>query len=240
MATLADANLIVQARLRALLAAAITAVWRSLPGYDRANVDQWLTAVLPAVEAAQRRSVALTDAYIARALERPPLGIDATRLIGSAIRGTSMETVYTRPFVTTWSALSNGTEWETAVAEGLHRAASTAETDVQLSHLRTYNAIAALDDRIVGYQRVPDASACEFCRLIAGRRYHAQMLQPAHPHCGCGVEPITEANRDDFTGKRENDIVHEPLPDGVAVHEHGELGPVLGDPAHHFQSDQDF
>lgn len=241
MASLADAHLVAQERLRTTAAQVVAAIWTGLAAYNREDVDEWLSAVIPVVEAAQRQSVALTDAYLARAIDRRPLGIDPADLIGSAVRaGTPMETVYQRPFVQTWGALGRGVRYEDAVAQGLHRATNMAATDVQLAHLRAYNAIGAADERIVGYQRVPDASACTFCRTIAGRRYHKQALQPIHAHCGCGVAPITEATRGDFFGKRENDIAREPYPEGVAVHTHGEIGPVLAAPGEHFTSLTDF
>jgi hypothetical protein len=50
---------------------------------------------------------------------------------------------------------------------------------------------------------------------------------PLHNHCGCSLEPVLD------------DVTPTPLPEGVAVHEHGELGLVLGDPAHDFTSAAD-
>lgn len=46
---------------------------------------------------------------------------------------------------------------------------------------------------------------------------------PLHNNCGCSLEPVL----DDFPGDT-------PLPDTVAVNEHGELGPILGGPDHEF------
>jgi hypothetical protein len=95
---------------------------------------------------------------------------------------------------------------------------------------QTLVAVGEQDPTILGYQRVPDAGACAFCRLVAGQRYRTDQLMPLHNHCGCGVDVITADNRAGFTGKPENDL-SKP---GVAVNDHGELGPVLGDPAHTF------
>jgi hypothetical protein len=222
---LRDANLIVQARLRAVIERATAGAWAQLPAYDRGNLDEWLSTVLPLVDVAQRRSVALTDAYIARALERPALGIDPTPLIGAGVRsGVDPETVYTRPFITLWSALRDGVEYDAAVAKGLHRATSTAAMDVQLSHRASYGAIQAADPRIRGYKRVPDGSACKFCVTVAGAFVKSASAMGLHNHCGCGLEPVTA------------DVEATPTPDTVAVHEHGELGAVLADPAQHFTS----
>lgn len=229
MATLADVNLELQARLRRVLARTVGAAWASLPAYNRADVDQFLATVLPVVEAAQRRSVTLTDAYIARALERPVLGIEAAELIGAAVRaGTSPETVYTRPFIQTWTALSDGVPYNEAIAGGRHRAESAARMDVQLSHFAAYGAIQAADPAIRGYQRVADASACSFCRIVNGAYVKNASASPLHNGCGCGLKPLLK------------DITPTSLPDGVAVHEHGELGPLLAAPGQHFTAQSDF
>jgi hypothetical protein len=230
MATeLARAHILSQERLRALVVAAAGRIWGGLPGYDRQNIDEWLSGILPVVAAAQRQSIALTDAYLARALERQPLGIDPADASGAAVRaGTPPEQVYRRPFVTVWTALQGGTQWEDAVHSGLARATSTAATDVQLSMRRTLQIVGEEDELILGYQRVTDGDACAFCRLVAGQRYHTSQLMPIHNHCGCGVDVITGEQRPDFTGQLDNDR--------VAVREHGEMGPVLVDPAQAFTS----
>jgi hypothetical protein len=233
--TLAEAHIVLQARLRGLTQNAVTSVWASLPAYNHQNVDEWLTKVLPIVTAAQRQSVHLTEAYLARALERQPVGVDVEKLIGDHVRnGAKPEDVYVRPFITTWSELKAGKELAAAVHAGLARATSTAATDVQLAMRASLVSIGQADGEILGYRRVPDAGACSFCQTVAGQRYLIQQLMPIHNHCGCGVEPITAANRGDFSGKHENDL--SVVRDGVhaAVREHGELGPVLVDGTQHF------
>lgn len=209
-------------------------LWNRLPGHNQEDVDTWLTAVVPVVQAAQRQSVALTDAFLARRMDRPALGVDADWVI-DAIRGTvTPQEVYRRPFVTVWTALKAGRGFDEAVNAGLARATSTAATDVQLAMRQTLVDIGDQDDLILGYQRVPDTGACAFCRLVAGQRYRTNQLMPIHAHCGCGVDVITAANRADFTGKAANDL--SVTRDGVTaeVREHGELGPVLVDGQHEF------
>lgn len=193
MASLVETHLTLQARVRAALARVVGAAWTGLPGHDRENVDEWLAAVLPLVEAAQRQSVALTDAYVARALDRPALGVDQAGLIGAAVRnGTSPEVVYRRPFVQMWSALARGVMFDDALEQGRERAVSAAETDVQLAHRAAYPAIAMQDERVRGWQRVTDGKACELCLIASTQRYRRGDLMPIHNHCGCGVRPITD------------------------------------------------
>lgn len=219
---LADAHIEAQARLRRLIAQAIAQLWQGLPGYDDRDVDRWLSAAVPIATAGTRQSHVLTDAYLARAMNRPPLGLDL-----SYPRPVPAEEVYRRPFVAVWAALKAGTVWGDAVAQGLDRATSTAATDVQLASRQAFSAVQAEDPAIRGYQRVADPGACEFCLLVDGAFVKSADAMPLHNHCGCSLEPL------------EATEPVTPTPDGVTVHEHGELGPVLGDPAHDFTAQAD-
>lgn len=218
-----------QASLRARAGAAMAARWASLPAYNREDVPAFLRLAVPLTLATQRASVAITTAFLARRLGVPQFGINPADVV---IRnGVPPEEVYSRPFVNVWSDLKDGKAYEDAVASGLHRATSAVQMDAQLANFATLPVAARQEPRILGYRRVPDPGACAFCLLIAGRRYTTEHLQPVHNHCGCGVDVITAENRGDFTGKPENDL---DLPAGVAVAEHGELGPLLVDPAETF------
>lgn len=232
MSRLADAHIEGQRRLREKVATAVLGAWDQLGSYGPEEESAWLALVLPVVLGAQRASVLLTNQFLARAVGRPPLAIPLDTVSGRAIRnGTPPREVYRRALVSVWADMKNGTMWEDAVAKGGERASVAAQTDVQLAMRSTLREVGRVDDRIVGFKRVPDSDACEFCRLIAGRRYLKSDLLPVHPRCGCGVDVITQADRGDFAGKVENDL---DLPPGVTVAEHGELGPMLVNPAHHF------
>ncbi len=231
----AEAHVAAQERLQALAVAGAQSAWDRLPNYDEESVAPFLALVVPLLLAVQRRAVAVTNAFLAAATSRPPLRLDAEQLVGAAIRnGTAPEVVYRRPFVQVWTALGERTPWETAVAGGRERVGASAAMDVQNSMRHTLRAVGEADDLILGYRRVVDSDPCPFCLLIAGRRYLTSELQPVHPRCACSVDVITEANRGDFTGKRENDL--RASKDGVtaAVVEHGELGPLLVNGDDHF------
>jgi hypothetical protein len=222
---LAAAHLTSQERLRTIIARAVAAAWTGLAGHDEDDVSPFISTVAPLVVAGQRQAVALTDAYLAASLGRAPLGLDPERLIGAAVRnGTAAEEVYRRPFVTVWTALSKGARYEDALNSGLARARSSASMDVQLSHRAAYAAAQVADPAIRGYQRIADASACDFCRTVNGAFVKSASAMPLHNGCGCGLGPLTR------------DVTPSVVPDTVVVHEHGELGPVLTDPAHHFTS----
>lgn len=226
---LVEAHIEGERRLRVLVTQGVERIWRELPGYDRANVDQWLSQVLPLVSAGQRASVALTEGYLARVLGRLPLGLNPDELIGAAVRnGTPPGEVYQRPFVTVWTALGAGTGFADAVNAGLARATSSAAMDVQLAMRGTANAVQEADDGVFGFTRVADGGACTFCSEVDGAYVKSADAMPLHNNCGCGLEPLTAPHP--RAAK---------LPSGVAVHQHGELGPVLTDPAHDFTSSSD-
>jgi hypothetical protein len=228
------------AKVRSLTSRQVEHAWSSLGSYNRADVDRFLGRAVPQVQAGQRQAVHLTNAYMARFSKGKLATLDMDSLTGAGVRaGVDPAEVYARPFVNVWTALGKGVDYLAAVHAGLDRARSTAEMDVALSSRAASVAYAATDDRIVGFQRVPDGGACDFCSLVSGQRYHSDSLMPLHNRCGCTVEPLMGADRHLFTGKLENDVVHG---DGisVAVHEHGELGPLITNGADSFTGPDDF
>lgn len=232
MTALADAHIVAQERIRRRTAAAVGSAWRSLSAYDRENVPEFLQLAVPIVAAGQRQSAATTNAFLARATRRSPLALNVAAVTGAGVRaGTPPETVYERPFVTVWTALKAGTEFKDAVNAGRARATGSAAMDVQLTMRATLRDIGERDDMILGFERVPDGDACEFCVLVAGQQYTTQDLMPVHNHCGCGVDVITAENRGDFSGSTDNDL---SMPSSVSIAEHGELGPLLVSGDHHF------
>lgn len=226
---LAAAHIEAERRLRVAMERSVTKAWNDLPAYNQENVDQFLSRVVPTIDAGRRQSVALTDAYLARAMKRQPLGIDPNEVSMSLRAGASVEEVYTRPLVTVWGKLQEGVQWKDAVAIGLERAASAAAMDMQLAMRQTAFDVGQADDGINGWQRVPDGNACDLCLIASTQRYSTQDLMPIHNHCGCGIEP---------SGDGRSAPPARPVIEGdgisVAVVDHGELGPVLVNAADHF------
>lgn len=220
----ARAHIEAQRRLRSTVASAAVNAWRGLPGWDRTDIERFTAYVVPLVLTGQRTSVALTNAYLARYLQRAPLGIPVGELLGAGVRnGVAPQEVYSRPFVTLWSGLQEGKPFEDAFRAAQARVESTAAMDVQLSMRATFDAAEKRDERIFGYERVADGGACAFCLEVDGAFVKSGDAMALHNNCGCSLEPLTEP----YDGAVE-------LPPGVAVHEHGELGAVLADPAHSF------
>lgn len=211
--------------LRDAAGATVGQVWDDLGSYDEADVSRFLERATPVVAATQTQAAVLTDAYVAAEAGRPPLGVDPAIVAGAAVRaGTPPEEVYRRPFVQVWKALAEGTDWTDAIAAARARVSAVAETDVQLSMRAAMADISARDGRIVGYRRVLTGKSCGLCALASTQRYHKGELAPIHARCDCSVAPIF-GNRD--PGRVLNRRVPRADPAEVAVHEHGELGPVL-------------
>lgn len=225
---LADAHIEAERRLRLLIVGQVEQLWTGLGSYNEGDEDRWLSHVLPLVDAGQRASVALTDGYLARALERQPFGLDQDKLIGAVRNGTPPEEVYRRPFVTVWSALSAGSLYDDAVHSGMARAAELARFDVQGAMRATAAAVQGADDGIFGYQRIADGGACDYCAEIDGAYVKFADAMALHPGCGCGLEPLTAPHP--RAAK---------LPSGVAVHQHGEMGAYLGSSEHSFTTERE-
>ena len=229
MATLISAHLMTQARLRQIVHGAVATLWQGLGSYNEEDVEYFTDLVTPVVYAGQQQAVALTEAFVARRMKKAAVGLAVGGLTGASVRsGVALYEVYRRPFVTVWSALDKGELWEDAVSAGEARATESAEMDVQLSHRATYDALQQEDPRIKGFRRKANPGACSFCQLVNGAYVKSAGAMPLHPRCGCGLDPI---QTDNFTVSS--------TPEGVAVHEHGELGPVLADPAHSFTGPSD-
>lgn len=206
------------------LAAAIIAVWRSLPDYRNASMREFVGQVLPFVNGAVIHMQALTAAYLAAlnaltgrsAVPAATPTLDVKTLRG----GADPAEVYGRPFNLVWRRLHeleplNGPKIEQAIQSGQDRALQTALTDLQLAKTHTARDQMALNKTIVGYRReLEGAYSCALCVVASTRLYHKADLMPIHPACDCGVVPIFEGESADLTLDPEMlDAVHATVAD---------------------------
>lgn len=226
-AALARAHLEAQARLRRATVRQVEAAARRVPLTGPRAERLWLAQVLPAVLGGQRMSALETNAYLARALGRQPLAIAPERVTGAQLRGVDPREVYRRPLVTLWGGLADGHPYEQAAGAAVARASATAAMDVAMAMRAMSAAVQEADPAIQGWQRVADPDCCTFCQEVDGAVVLSADAMPLHNHCGCGVEPLTDSPTATAT------------PATVAVEQHGELGPVLADPADNFTGPAD-
>ena len=240
MSKLAERHIELNAQLRDSTVKRLTRIWRSLPEYRDETLPAWLNAAVPVVQAAQRAEITVTQAYLSRALGRTVRAVSAEEIMAMYRNGTPPADVYSRPFGEVWSALAGGATFDQAQERGLFRATQTAATDIQATMRDTLNVVGEAEPDLWGYQRVTDGAACSFCLLLNGAQLRTEDPMPIHPNCGCGVEPVVYTrgfdNRNNLATFNASPT---PPPKGVAVRDHGELGPVLGDPSQNFTTAAD-
>lgn len=183
-----------------------------------------IAAVVPVVEAGQRQTAALVDAYMAaKALQvtgtGTVIGLDLARYTITALRnGAAAADVYARPF----NALHDGSDPQVALTEAYAALDKLVRTDLQLAQTHASRdwidqqiKTATAETRIVGWRRVTDGDPCALCAVAATRTYRTGQLMPIHEHCSCTVEPLWG----------EHDVAS--IGTTVRVEQDPELGPRL-------------
>ncbi|MEV6836777.1 hypothetical protein AB0N17_20095 [Streptomyces sp. NPDC051133] len=230
----------------------------SLGNYRDSDAAAFLERVLPTVLAAQQQMGQITDAYLSAMIAdmmgaaAAPVGVQ----LPEALRGVPPDEVYRRPFVTAYTALSQGKPYAQALGEARTRLLSITETDMQLA--RTHAAQQSMRRGGVRYFRraLRGPKNCALCTIASTQRYKVEKLMPIHPGCNCKPEPLP-GNKDpghiiDDKLLRE---AHAAIAKGVGasdaggrtpdyrkiivVREHGEYGPLLAVARHDFTGPKD-
>ncbi|WP_125262324.1 hypothetical protein [Streptomyces alboflavus] len=230
----------------------------SLGGHRDGDAVAFIEQVLPTVLAAQAQMGQITDAYLS-AMIADMLGSAAAPTgvaLDEALRGVPPDEVYTRPFVTTWTALAQGKAYGQAVAEGRTRLLSITETDLQLA--RTHAAQQSMRRSGAKFfrRRLTGSKNCALCTIAATQRYRVENLMPIHPGCDCKVEPLV-GNRDpgQIIDEKLLREAHDAVAKGVGqsdaggrapdyrdvvvTRQHGEYGPLLAVRRHEFTGPDD-
>ncbi|MEW2578352.1 hypothetical protein [Streptomyces syringium] len=245
--------------LRQRLLAFVTAAFTQSGSYRDADAEAFIDQVLPVVLGVQQQMGAVTDAYLAQTLATmfggaaAPAGVE----LADDLRGTPPETVYRRPFVTVWTALSQGKDMTSAVREGQNRLTSIASTDLQLARTHATRQALGRDGRVRFYRRVLRGSFnCALCTIASTQRYHKERLMPIHPGCDCGVRPLAgDANPGQVINPRLLEAAHNAVAKGtgesdrggrlpdyrdiIIDRQHGELGTLMALRRHEFTGPQD-
>lgn len=177
---------------------AVTAArWDASPGYRDADIDRLISQILPQVQAGQLATATLTNAYIGQAARISgaavaPAGVNRDAILG--YRGVPSADVYRRGAVTLYTALSNGSPFDAAVAYGLDRMLTIVATELQQAKNR--QAQRALEaSGFYGYRRVlTGLENCALCPIASTQKYSKHELMPIHPGCDCGVQPVKESD----------------------------------------------
>lgn len=158
--------------------------WNALPSYDEDQIPKFSKRAVPILNAAKNVAVHHAAAFYAVSAGIAPVGVPAS----------AVATVpdVRAPFISVWNALKSGEQWEAAVLAGAGRLDAIARDLVTSSSRQTGDLIVERAGlQIVGWVRVPDAGACEWCLEVAPGFYmSAESADFGHDRCGCTAEPI--------------------------------------------------
>lgn len=170
---------------------AVRRAWKGLPAYNEANVAPFLKKIEPIVQVGQHKAIALTSAYLAKKSGTPVIGLDPSKVIKNAKNDMTPEQVYRVPFMSTWGALSDGSNYEDAVTQGENQAAGMSEMDIALAAGAAMYAWGdQSSEEIVAWVRVAEGGACSFCQEVDGAHVAPGAGMPLHRDCGCTLDPI--------------------------------------------------
>jgi len=144
------------------------------------------------LRAAQLQAAYYAEVAKSNGVKFAPVSVRSTDLTDTVLRNGATQTeVYRRPFVSTYTALSQNKQVGAAVREGAARAFSIASSDVQLATRAAGLKQRQGNSNIVGYRRVLSGTEnCSLCAIASTQRYTRDQLKPIHPGCDCGEEAI--------------------------------------------------
>ena len=162
-------------------------MWNSLGSWRDADIDRFVSALVPRVMAGQLTVARLTDAYLAQMTGQSPVGaID----VSQGLRADSPSSVYMRPAVEMRTALANGAPLASAVQAGAVRVVSLVVTDLQLANTHQARKFTSGREVNVFRRTLTGQENCGLCVVASTQRYHRGNLMPIHPGCDCGIEPF--------------------------------------------------
>jgi hypothetical protein len=170
--------------------------------------DEFVSEAVDTILAAQTEQAGATWAYLTEAGEMfdgrvMPYDAPVDKLIGSATHNkTALETVYRRPQRLAGELRAAGVSEPEISARLAQEVERLAHTDVAVSGRKAEQAFGSIDRRIIGWNRVTNAGACDFCILIAQHYYTKRDLAPAHADCHCGTSPRYAEAGDEFVDEK--------------------------------------
>lgn len=221
--------------------------------YNHDAVTALATQLTALVESGQRNETALTDAYLQRIIaETIGTEVGSTALVDPAIlrQGTTHVGAYTRLANQYRWQISLGIAASAAASAAVNRARTMAKTDLRMA-ARAQAQKTLSNKGVKLYRRVirPELSpkgVCGICLAASDRIYFVGDLLPIHNGCKCAVMPIINGKDPGrFLTRGDLDRLYADAGDSTErwalfnqryeITEHGEIGPMLVDPKHHFR-----
>lgn len=254
---LIDAHSVTRQQLSLRAAAAVESLVKGFDGwYDHDAITAMATQIVTVVEAAQRQTASVTEAYLQRVASevfigsvRPSGAIDPATLR----QGISHAGAYGRLADQYRFQASKDVSLAVIKRGVLDRAASMAQTDLDLA-FRAQSRNFMVKNRMDGYRRIirPERAktgTCGLCIAASDRMYYRGDLMPIHGGCGCGILPVkgskdpgVAVNREDLERLYDDagsTAANELVATRYVINEHGEIGPVLGRAGDNFRGPAD-
>lgn len=243
----------IAATVLAQVAAAVAAL---VDWYDPRQVDAFVETAAEAVQLGRLATADLTEAYVRDQLAAA--GAAAAR--GSVEpaelpRGIPLTEEWARPVKEYRYARLRGLDALEAEERADRRAERMADMDLSMAARDAARDVLAPLDVVTGWRRIfhPELSAggtCGLCIVAADRLYKRGELLPLHDRCKCTVLPVVQGQPDpgktlngdalaQLYGEAGGNTRAKLARTRYAVHEHGELGPVLREEGQHFRDADD-
>lgn len=213
--------------------------------YDHKAISALCKEIALAVEAAQRQTAALTDAYLSRVasdvVERPVSPVGPVDIAGLR-SGVTHEGVYGRLADQVRYDVSRGVGLAQAQDRAVSRGTIAAQMDTDLAaraQTAKFSVVRQLSyRRVIHPELAKKDGTCGLCIVASEQVYHpAKPLMPIHTGCNCTAVIVGSKNDPGKTINLEDvKAVYEMVGSTgaaelrkvrVKVAEHGELGPLL-------------
>ena len=159
--------------LAQLVGLAVRDVFEGLAHVDRADIEEFITEASPYTTAGATEAADLASAYLS---EMTGQAIAPSDLIAPVVD-------FEGPFLRTWHQLKEGAPWEEARVSGSSVAEVTGY-DVTLDGASARMGQPGV--KVRGWRRVINASACEWCQVVATQLYRTQESATfGHHGCRC-------------------------------------------------------
>ncbi len=255
--TLTDAYMRQSTELRDRVLAFAVTLWAGAASLRDADVDRLVERLLPVMRGGMMQTARLTNAYVQRLAALAGVEVSPVDVSEELVdyRGTPQDTVYRRPAVAVYTALSKGQAFRVAKDTGLARLRSIVTTDMQQARNRQARDAYTATGFDYTVRTLSGAENCALCVIASTQRYQLSELQPIHPGCDCGERGVTAGS--DPGQVLDQDLLDEAyrlidqklasgdpspelgekrtkrgkklsdLTDLIVAREHGELGPTL-------------
>lgn len=155
---------------------AIREAFELMPAYDRAELADFIQQIEPMALAGANEGADLASAYLAELTGAIPGAVDLDLTIP----------VLDAPFLRHWHMLNEGYPWEHARESGAGQAEMMGQ-DATRGGAAQRSANPGV--KVIGWQRVVQPGACEWCQVVATKLYRTKETGAFRGHTGCRCLP---------------------------------------------------